>query len=360
MKKTLAFIILFLSLIPSTCHASDVVDVSGLEMALPDEAAQYVDIAPDSGDFKSGIGGIFRGFLELMHRGFRSSFAEGFIILTVGALAGMISLFAAPTDSAMLKKAVDITAICLVTLLCLSGASGVLESCSASINRLQYFSSALVPVYAVAVSLTGNPKAAISTASATLLFSNGLIFLASKILIPVIYLHILMSAIGRIAENKLIMSLAAMFRKGAVGFFKYFLMLYTGYITMSGLISAGADAVTLKTAKVTISGSVPVLGSVISDVSEAILSGSVILKNAVGIYGFIGALAVCLAPFVAAAARLIVFKLLSLVSSSLSTGSLAGLLDSISDSYSMALGLLGTCCAIQFLSFVICSVVIKT
>ncbi len=360
MKKALAFALIFIVLCPCTCRASDVVDISPLENALPSEASQYVDISPDSGDFKSGIEGIFRGFLELMHKGLRSSFAEGFIILTIGAAAGMISVFSGPTDSPVLKKAVDITAICLVTLLCLSGASGVLESCSASINRLQYFSSALVPVYAVAVSLSGNPKAAISTASATLLFSNGLIFLASKILIPVIYLHILMSAIGRIAENKLILSLAAMFKKASVSFFRYFLMLYTGYITMSGLISSGADAVTLKTAKVTISGSVPVLGSVISDVSEAILSGSVILKNAVGIYGFIGALAVCLAPFVSAAARLIVFKLLSLFSSSLSSGGLGGLLDSISDSYSMALGLLGTCCAIQFLSFVICSVVIKT
>lgn len=358
--KRLIFVFLLIFICQFTCLASDIVDTSSLKDALPYEASQYVDITPDSGNFKEGIGGIFRGFLELMHKGLRSSFAEGFIILTVGALAGMISLFAEPAGSPILKKAVDITAICLVTALCLSGASGVLESCSASINRLQYFSSALVPVYAVAVSLTGNPKAAISTASATLLFSNGLIFLASRILIPVIYLHILMSAIGRIAENKLILSLAAMFKKGSVSFFRYFLMLYTGYITMSGLISAGADAVTLKTAKVTISGTVPVLGSVISDVSEAILSGSVLLKNAVGIYGFIGALAVCLVPFVAAGARLIVFKLLALVSSSLSSGGLGGLLDSISDSYSMAVGLLGTCCAIQFLSFVICSVVIKT
>lgn len=333
-------------------------DTDALEKALPEEAKEYMEITPESGDLKSGLTGIVKNLLSLLRESLRTSISEGFTILSIAALSGMARLFSGVSDSEPLKKSVDLATVCAVTALCISGASGVLESCSRSIGRLGNFSAALIPAYAAAVAVTGHPLSAVSTASATLIFSNGLIFLASKLLIPAIYLHIVLSAVGLIADHPMIRGAASMLRRGALGFFKYFLMLYTGYVSMSGLISSGTDAVTLRTAKVTISGSVPVLGTIVSDVSDALLSGAVILKNAVGIYGFIGALAVCLLPFATAGAKLLVFRLLSLLSASLCGGTLTQLLNSISESYSIALGLLGTCCAVQFLSFVIGSVVI--
>ncbi|MEA4921333.1 MAG: hypothetical protein VB078_10500 [Clostridiaceae bacterium] len=357
MKKLLSLIFILLIL---PCAARAAVDTSKLIGAVPPEASEFVKITPESGDVKEGLSGIVSGFLNMLQKSLKSSFAEGFIILAISSLSAVVVLFVTPTSSDVLKKVIDITGICAVTALCISGASGVLESCAEAIRNLQYFSSALIPVYAIAVAVSGRPLSAVSTSSATLIFSNIMIMLSSKILIPAIYLHIILSAVGRIAENNVILGIAQMFKKASLSFFKYFLMLYTGYITLSGLISSGTDAVTLKTAKVTIAGSVPVLGSIVSDVSEAILSGAVVLKNAVGIYGFIGALAICLVPFAAVAARLLVFKFLALISSSLCGGNLSKLLENISESYSIALGLLGTCCAIQFLSFVISSVVIKT
>ena len=354
MRRAVLVLLLVLFVLPAPAGA---VDIDMLEKARPGEARDYVTISPDSGDLKSGLGGIVKNLLSLLRESLRTSLAEGFVILSIAALGGIIHLFSGAADSEPLQKAVDLASVCAVTALCISGASGVLESCSRSIGRLSSFSAALIPAYAAAVAVTGHPLSAVSTASATLIFSNGLIFLASKLLIPAIYLHIVLSAAGLIAENPMLQGAASMLRKGALGFFKYFLMLYTGYVSMSGLISSGTDAVTLRTAKVTISGSVPVLGTIVSDVSDALLSGAVILKNAVGIYG---ALAICLLPFAAAGAKLLVFRLLSLISVSLCGGSLSRLLGSISESYSIALGLLGTCCAVQFLSFVIGSVVIGT
>ena len=102
-----------------------------------------------------------------------------------------------------------------------------------------------------------------------------------------------------------------------------------------------------------------ILGSVISDVSETLLSGAVVLKNAIGIYGFVGAIALCLVPFVTAAIRYLAFKLLTVTASGVSNGRMGKLLSAIAESYSMALGLLGTCCMLLFLSFVVGSVVIS-
>jgi len=329
-----------------------------MEAALPEEIQEDIGITPDSGDLTTALKRIAAKLAKLFRDRLRSSAAEGFVMLGISACCGLVGTFSGIANADVLKKAMDMAAVSAVTGLCISGTSGVLEACSHSIDQLSGFSAVFIPIYGAAVAASGYPGAALSSATATLIASDLLLVLAAKILMPAVYLHIVLSAAAHIAENEVLSGFAEWMRKSALGFFKYFLVLYTGYISLSGLISASTDAMALRTAKMTISGSVPVLGSVVSDVSEAMLSGAVLLKNAVGIYGFIGAVAICLGPFAAAGARLMVFKLLSLLASGMSGGHLAGLLGDISESYSIALGLLGTCCAILFLSFVIGSVVI--
>jgi len=360
MKKMMLCLILWLlsGILLLPIYAVAPIDTERMEAALPQEIQEDIGIEPDSGDLTTALKHITAKLKRLFLEYMRSSMAEGFIMLGISACCGLIGAFSGIANGDVLKKAMDMAAISAVAGLCVSGTSGVLEACSHSIDQLSGFSAVFIPIYGAAVAAAGYPGAALSSATATLIASNLLLALASKLLMPAVYLHIILSAAAHIAENEVLSGLAEWMRKTALGFFKYFLMLYTGYVSLSGLISTSTDAMALRTAKMTISGSVPVLGSVVSDVSEAMLSGAVLLKNAVGIYGFIGAVAICLGPFAAAGARLMVFKLLSLLASGMSGGHLAGLLADISESYSIALGLLGTCCAILFLSFVIGSVVI--
>ena len=340
--------------------SANAVDTAALEKDLPAQAREYLQIAPDSGDLKSGISGLMYGITDLAGAELRKVLSEGILIIGIASACGLAAAAGGPLHADVLTKALETTSICAAAGLCLHGASSVLQGCSDSIAQLSGFSGIFIPIYGAAVAVSGHPVSAMSVATATLVASNLLLILASRLLIPSIYLHIILTAVGRIAENGIILSLASVLKKGALAFFKYFLMLYTGYVSLSGLISSGSDALTLRTAKMTLSGTVPVLGSVISDVSEALLGGAVILKNAVGIYGFLGAVAICLSPFVSVALRLVVFRFLSILAGGLGGGSMTGMLSDISESYSIALGLLGTCCVILFLSFVIGSVVIST
>ncbi len=358
LTKTGIWMLMVLAMLILPCRASSI-DTKVLEQALPEEVKEEIGITPESGDLSSALKALLKKGGNLMKASVRKMTAEGVVILSIAACCGLLSAFADPLQSETLGKAAEITAICAITVICIDGASGVLDTCRLSVRRLSSFSAVFVPIYGVAVTLSGHPAAAFSSATATLIASDLLLSLATRLLIPAIYLHIILSAAGQIAENDLLGGLANFLRKGALGFFKYFLMLYTGYISLSGLISSGTDALALRTARTTISGSVPVLGSVISDVSEALLSGAVVMKNAIGIYGFVGALALCLTPFISAAVRFWAFRLLALAASGMSGGRLSGLLSGISESYGIALGLLGTCSTLLFLSFVVGSVVVS-
>ena len=168
-----------------------------------------------------------------------------------------------------------------------------------------------------------------------------------------------MTAAGIIARQDVLTRVAELIKWACVSFYKVFLMIFMGYMTLSGVVSGGADAAAVKTARVAITGAVPVLGSVVADASDAILTGAGILRSAVGIYGFLGACALCLIPFVSALTRYLVFKVLSVASASMAQGGTAKMIDGISEGYGIALGLLGTCCAVQFISLIVSTVVIQ-
>ena len=50
---------------------------------------------------------------------------------------------------------------------------------------------------------------------------------------------------------------------------------------------------------------------------------------------------------------------MGVASASLASGGSAKMIDGIADGYGIALGLLGTCCAVQFIALVVSTVVIR-
>ena len=106
-----------------------------------------------------------------------------------------------------------------------------------------------------------------------------------------------------------------------------------------------------------VTSTVPVVGTIIADASDALLSGAGLLKNSIGIYGCIAACALCLAPLVRSFLHFSLFRLLAALASPFSSPRCGAMLRAVSDAFGFALGLLGTCCTLQFLSFVVSTVV---
>ena len=75
------------------------------------------------------------------------------------------------------------------------------------------------------------------------------------------------------------------------------LLVFVGYLTISGVIAGSSDAVTVKTAKLALSGVVPVVGGILSDAAETVLAGAGVLKSTVGLFGMLVVFGMCVAPF---------------------------------------------------------------
>ena len=89
---------------------------------------------------------------------------------------------------------------------------------------------------------------------------------------------------------------------------KIILYVFTGYIGITGVVSGSTDAAALKATKLTISGTVPVVGGILADASEAVLVGAGVVKNAAGIYGLLAVTALWISPFIQMGTQYLLMK----------------------------------------------------
>ena len=66
------------------------------------------------------------------------------------------------------------------------------------------------------------------------------------------------------------------------------------------------------------------VGGILSDAAETVLAGAGILKNAVGVFGMLAVLRMCVAPFLQLGIHYLTYKVTSALSATVSSGRVAG------------------------------------
>lgn len=220
------------------------------------------------------------------------------------------------------------------------------------IDNLDIFSKGLLGTLAAASSVLGQPASSAAKYMATVLFSDVLITIISRVILPVVYAYIAaVTANAALGENMLA-KLASFLKWICVTILGVILTVFTAYLSVTGIIAASTDAVTLKTTKMIISNAIPVVGKIISDASDTVLASAKILRNSLGVFGMIGVLAICVIPFLRLAVQYILFKLVGAVSAPLSDSRLSKLIDDLAAAFGLVLGMLGSCAILILISIV--------
>ena len=74
------------------------------------------------------------------------------------------------------------------------------------------------------------------------------------------------------------------------------MLVFTGFLSVTGAATSAADALSTQLTRTAIATAVPVVGSIISDAAGTVLAGAGMLKGAIGVFGLLAVLAICLTP----------------------------------------------------------------
>ena len=237
-------------------------------------------------------------------------------------------------------KLVGMMAVCAISMSDIHSLMGLGRE---AIDRMAQFADLLLPTLAAAAAAGGTPASAAARQLATLLFSDLLIQLISRVLIPLTYLYAAACAAYAAIGNKGLKRIAKTLKGVVAGSLTAMLLTFVGYLSVSGVIAGAADAVSVKTAKLAISGMVPVVGGVLSDAAETVLASAAILRNAIGVFGALVILGVCLTPFLQMGVHYLVYKLTATLSATTSEGPVVELIDDLGGAFALELGMVASC-----------------
>ena len=98
---------------------------------------------------------------------------------------------------------------------------------------------------------------------ATMLFSDILITLINRLLLPLVYTYIAACVAYAAVGNEGLKRIAGTLKWVVTSILTVVLLVFVGYLTVSGVIAGSTDAVTVKAAKFTMSSLVPVVGGIL-------------------------------------------------------------------------------------------------
>lgn len=259
-------------------------------------------------------------------------------------LAAVVVLSVLNTFPGQRKGTAELTGVLLTAGLLLRSTRSLVALGAETVADLSGYGKLLLPVLTAAQAAQGGVTSAAALYTGTAFFNAALSVLISKLLLPVIYLFLAL-AVGCGALGDPMLKKLRDGTKWAVSWgLKTILYVYTGYISITGVVSGATDAGALKAAKLTISGAVPVVGGILADASEAVLVSAGIVKNAAGIYGMLAIIAVWIGPFLRIGAHYLILKLLGLVCSVFDVKSVAGVVGDFSAAMGLLLAMTGAVC----------------
>ena len=250
------------------------------------------------------------------------------------------------------KKAVNLAGTVAIGTILLQSSDSMISLAAATVGEVCDYGKLLLPVMTTAMAAQGGVTTSAALYAGTALFDSILSGLISKLLTPMIYFFLVLAiAVGAVGEDML-----KKLRDTLKGFMtwvlKTVLYVFTGYISITGVVSGSTDAAMLKAAKVTISGAVPVVGGILSDASEAVLVGAGTVKNAAGVYGMFAVLAIWMGPFLKIGAQYLLLKATALVCGVFGDKEVTGLIGDFSAAMGLLLAMTGAVCLMLMISIV--------
>lgn len=228
-----------------------------------------------------------------------------------------------------------------ITALSADDMSSMMGLGRSTIDNMQGFSQVLLPIVAACTAATGAAAKAAARQVATALFSTLLLGLIDRLLVPLVYAYVAACTAYAAVGNPGLKKVAGVLKWVVTRSLTTLLVLFVTYLTVSGAIAGTTDAAALKAAKMAISTAVPVVGGIISNAAETILVGAGLMKNAVGVFGMLAVLGICLVPFLQLGAHYLTYKFTGALAATLADRRLAELIDGISTAFALVLGMTG-------------------
>lgn len=352
MRRTVWLLAAVLAALCIETAAADSLIPPEVSEAVPPEAAQLMEDVGEEPEQSlwQGLRGLWTAAQDYAAQALHQRLSGAVILLGVVLLCSVAESFFAAAEQPSVPKYVPMAGAMAITLTAAGDFRQLMGLGVETLEELDVFAKALLPTLAAAVAASGGMVSAGSRQVATVFFTNLLLSVIRKVLLPLLYGCIVAAAADAMIPGHSLRKIGAGIRKGVTWALTSVMLLFTGFLTLTGAASSAADALTMQMTRSAISAAVPVVGSIISGAAGTVLAGAGMLKSAVGVFGMLAVLAICLTPFLTMAVQYLLYKLAAFLAGTMTDGSLEALIDALGSAFGLMLGMTGSCALLLLIS----------
>ncbi|MBQ8183580.1 MAG: hypothetical protein IJ025_06755 [Clostridia bacterium] len=224
---------------------------------------------------------VFTALFNILSRAIKAPLK--FLMITVGVLI-LLSFMSSFFDS---SESVSLVGCSVIVLSAAVPVAEMVTSAFSVLEALSAFTTTFAGVFCAVVSSSGNVSTG-AAYSAMTVFSNTLFSgLLSEFCQPVVNVMCSLSFLSCFDFYNFSTGFSATVKKIYVFFMSFAGTVFSGLVTVKGVLSDGADTVTAKGIRFVVGRSLPVVGGTVSETYSALVSSLSIIKNTVGMFGII-------------------------------------------------------------------------
>lgn len=202
--------------------------------------------------------------------------------------------------------------------------------------------------------------AGVGALTSAALFTPLMLFVVSAVslvvkdlVLPLLFLTAVLECVNYLSNNYRLSNLAGVFKQAGMVALGLTLVIFIGIISIQGAAGGIADGLALRTAKYATATFIPVVGKMFSDTVELVMGASLMIKNAVGIFGVITIATICAFPIIKLLALIAIMKLTGALIQPMGDEKMAKCLESLGNNLLLVFGGVLTVALMFFLAITI-------
>lgn len=222
--------------------------------------------------------GIFKG-------AYKQPLFAAVMLCVVAALGAFASAFF--SQDSKTQTAFDFCAVLLITCILTKSLTSVLETGFSAVKLCSDFMLTYVPGFAGVIAMSGKPLTSAAYSAMMVGVSNLYAQVGIRIFKPLLLAYLCLCIFSALQEKYTLQPLVRCVKKGIYILFGLAATVFTGLLTVKGVLASGGDSVTVKGAKMLIGSTVPIVGGALSEGVSSVLASAALIKSTVGVFGII-------------------------------------------------------------------------
>lgn len=260
------------------------------------------------------------------------------ILLIIAAISGVINALSNSFGNKSVSEASFFACFTLMSAAAIKCFSTAMGYGSDVVSAMTDFITKLSPLFMLMLASCGKAV----SASVFQPVMAGAVYVVSivieKCLVPLIAFSAVLAVSGNISNDVQLSGFCKVIKSVSKWLMAAIITIFTGISAIYGFSAPALDAVSGKAVKFAVGSLVPVVGTFLSDTLETVISGTTLMKNAVGTSGIIIMCTICVIPILKIGVIQLMLKLTAAMAEPLTDKRISSMMWEVSESVTTVFG----------------------